>query len=253
MWRHTRPHSRGEPGLSRRATFRSAPCKAGATLERLTPRLRGPARPIGAGPAQRSVACHLIACRFDVAPASEFGSYRLYSNDPSLKAPESKDSITDHRTGTRLANKLRMRISRILSERYRSAASIAFACIASLAAYVWAHDTAGPSAAAQENQTAALQCYDSARKQTLLADGPAHLLCRGANSTGPAQCYDSGRKETSLTNRQLFELCRCSDSTAPVRCFERASKETFLLDERLVQLCGAIVTNNLYSNCAPAR
>jgi hypothetical protein len=173
-----------------------------------------------------------------------------------LHAAAASDSVRREAThvpclawhGTRVQSSMR-------SDRKWSLASLALAISASIVMFVATRFETSARVGAQETARAeqpALQCYEHARKRTLLADGPAFLLCRGARSTAPAQCYDAGRKETGLTNRQLFELCRCASSSAPVRCFERAHRETFLLDERIVALCSPIVTENLSVNCEPA-
>lgn len=102
------------------------------------------------------------------------------------------------------------------------------------------------------DQSAALACFQKARDQTLLGQGNAFLLCRGAVSTAPADCYERGEDETGLTRRELFDLCRCARSTEPVTCFERAERETFLETRQIIQLCSPIVTLNLWPSCFPA-
>lgn len=101
-------------------------------------------------------------------------------------------------------------------------------------------------------QNAALSCYQRARDQTLLGEGNAFLLCRGASSTAPAECYERADDQTHLSRRELFDLCRCARSTEPVACFQRAERETFLENRQIIQLCSPIVTLNLWPSCAPA-
>jgi hypothetical protein len=111
---------------------------------------------------------------------------------------------------------------------------------------------AGGSAPAANGQNAALSCFQRARDQTLLGEGNAFLLCRGASSTAPAECYERADDQTHLSRRELFDLCRCARSTEPVNCFQRAERDTFLENRQIIQLCSPIVTLNLWPSCTPA-
>lgn len=96
-----------------------------------------------------------------------------------------------------------------------------------------------------------LDCFEQARDEATMSESDALLLCRGAVSSAPLQCFSRAQDETFLADREIFELCRCAGSTEPVDCYTKAQEDTFLPQRRIIELCGAVVTNNLYANCAP--
>jgi hypothetical protein len=107
------------------------------------------------------------------------------------------------------------------------------------------------SSAARAQYAPALECYEAALDETLLADDEAFLLCRGAPSSAPVDCFLRGEDELALDDTDVLALCRCTTSTDPIDCALYGDDETDLDTSQILATCSARIVMRLYDDCLP--